>query len=502
MRSFYRIITQLFFGLLLLASCQQQNHAGTFNQSRAGKPFPQNEKTGWVDPTMVIEKVQAERVFWSPTENEFLYSTCPGWPDGHGPGEVYQVVLNSEQLGHHKVIEKIICPNFGMNISWSPNGEAFVFTGIDQEEAEYVEGLWDYHHIWIKKPTQNPEIVVHNGDSGTRGPSPQIWLDDQTFIYSGYNGGGHQGYALVSVDENGRSTLILTRCGFSEANLDFFVSCYGATENQGMSVFHLSTSQWRESFKKYDLAETEHPIFSSNIPEDNFIDKKNINSWPLAWSSKTNELLVRTWPSGMDREFDAPVPTRIMIFRVDLGSLLESGLPGNLLSARFSSNGKFLAYLIPEADHYTLLLIDRHNNELIMHKAEWVETYEGFEQISSRYEFSPDGRFLISFTPPGKEGEEGLLALFDIEHHQFVTNLPTQLERVIWSPDSTYFVYLTDQDEAALFALRKNQVVPITKYKGDRIFQYVRPQWSHDGRYLSVSNGKGETYILRVPVER
>lgn len=120
--------------------------------------------------------------------------------------------------------------------------------------------------------------------------------------------------------------------------------------------------------------------------------------------------------------------------------------------------------------------------------------------------FSPDGRFLAYQTIlPIPQ-----LHIMDFESrqvlHTFVNAEPTLNLSIattkapyLWSPDSTNLIFRNPQGNLAILNISEGLLTPLSLSGGERL---QNPQWSHDGRFLSVSvqsDMGGETAVIAIP---
>jgi Tol biopolymer transport system component len=112
--------------------------------------------------------------------------------------------------------------------------------------------------------------------------------------------------------------------------------------------------------------------------------------------------------------------------------------------------------------------------------------------------FSPDGRYFTFFTPGPLQLDQngwpvGLLSqaegantmhILDTESGQVIISIEDSEILPVWSPDSSHFLVQDRADNLMLAEISHRHITPLIRQSGAVI---RRPQWSYDGRYLSVS---------------
>jgi Tol biopolymer transport system component len=119
--------------------------------------------------------------------------------------------------------------------------------------------------------------------------------------------------------------------------------------------------------------------------------------------------------------------------------------------------------------------------------------------------FSPDGHFLayqiLSPTPQ--------FHIMDFESRQVIHTIPnaepTLEPRIaasntpyLWSPDSTKIIFRDSQGNLTVLTVADGSLTPLSLSGGERL---QNPQWSYDGRFLSVSvqnESGGEMAVLAI----
>lgn len=464
-------------------------------------PTPIQETPVWSPEIDVVEIVPSDQIAWSPRANEFLYETCPPNPyDQLSVGSIIQVNL-ADDPGHITIAKDFICSAFGISVTWAPDGQRVLFTGLSREEVDGLDYIPEDADIWLIEPGSEARVVLSRDKVSTRWTPGLSWIDDNTIFYSGYGGGGHSSSALLNIQENTRSQLIvLHNCGIQGVSADYLVGCMGMSSTSNISVLAIPLVELHQN--AFDLSDetlfTQNSILgqpgriSLSFDQD-YVDISEafvFNSSFMDWLPDTNQMLVLTWDSGLDLELDAPVETNLQIWNVADGSLnliVQGGKYG-----RFSPDGRYLAYVRGDDDVVHVHLLDMTTGSVLFSQPTWAYSGE-YGDMFAYLSFSPDGRYFTSIAPGS--GID-VLTVYDLSNYQTVATLPGQQMRPIWSPDNTQFVYKNPYGGLTIYNLMTNSTLTITTNNDSRVSS---PGWSYDGSYLSVRVDPENTAILKTP---
>ncbi|HFQ93815.1 MAG TPA: hypothetical protein ENK32_07390, partial [Anaerolineae bacterium] len=375
---------------------------------------------------------------WSPKANEFLYAVC--LPEINQPAVSGIITFKSLITGNTSIVaQDFFCPGPGISVTWTPDGERFLFTGLSPEEAN-TDTISETADIWLADMDGNNKILLTQEQISTRwSPHFSFWLDDDTFLYSGYGGGGHTSSALVNIETNGRSQLaIIHVCGLSGFSSQYLVGCGGIFTTSYISAMAIPLAEmWTVNFdlngttipaEEYFL-NNPTPIYlsrSSKSVTDSF-EAFDFNSTFMDWLPETNQMLVLTWDEGLDLTTDAPVTTQLQLWDVPTNSLtllVPDGVYG-----KFSPDGRFLAYFTPDGDTFSLNLLDRDTGERLFSRPALLNESEG--AYYAPLSFSPDGRY-FTFYDTNTD-----LLIYNLEGRTFLAPLTAVPAPPVWSPDST-----------------------------------------------------------------
>lgn len=468
-------------------------------------PTAVQETPVWSPEIEVLEIIPSEQIAWSPRANELLYETCPPNPyDQLSVGSIIQVNL-ADDPGHLTIAKDFICSAFGISVTWAPDGQRVLFTGLSREEVDGLDYIPETADIWLIEPGSEARVVLSRDKVSTRWTPGLSWIDDNTIFYSGYGGGGHSSSALLNLQENTRSELIVLHiCGISGFSADYLVGCMGASTTSNITALAIPLRELRQN--ELELSDEAIPFddFFLNRPGPIYLylsydhgalhepQEFIFNSSFMDWLPDTNQMLVLTWDRGLDLELDAPVETNLQIWNVADGSLnliVQGGKYG-----RFSPDGRYLAYVSGGDDLFQLHLLDMVTGSVLFSQPEWINS-ESWDVVAY-FSFSPDGRYFTSIAPGAETDEQGTLTVYDLSNHHTVLTLPGQQMRPVWSPDNAQFAYKNQYGGLTIYNLMTNSTISITDNNDSRISS---PRWSYDGRYLSVRVSPDSTVILKMP---
>lgn len=232
--------------------------------------------------------------------------------------------------------------------------------------------------------------------------------------------------------------------------------------------------------------------------------RNSYNSSFQDWLPKTNKMLVMVGERGVmedDEEFyNLPPMSDLQLWDVatdELTLLVPDGLYG-----RFSPDGRYLASVIPNESGPTMQLRQEPFDQILL-EAPTRAVGHSWSSFLPFFSFSPDSHYLAFFTTADSSHSAPThLAVLDLENKIILWSLPVPSGDLFWSPDSTHLLYRANDGNLTLLNVENGRTTPLTFDGG----QLVRdPQWSYDGRYLSVLVNKEycfcETAVLAVPTK-
>jgi Tol biopolymer transport system component len=454
---------------------------------------------GWNAGIEVITTIGNGGVTWSPNRNEFLYNTCPFIPSQE-PGASSSVFLvditnpnNPKELAGN-----LICPEFGLDMDWTPDGEQILFTGLTVEEATAFDDMAfiQFGNIW-KVPRQGGTatvLVPHDQVHSYWAPSFQLWLDGETVLTNGYSSGGHWMGVLLDIVTGEQSTPVIVHTGdFYERSLGYISATSGNDSRYQNFAFAASITDWYEADNPWGGAHI-------NILSDEF------SSTFQDWLPGTAEMLVVTW-AWEDSLIDTWAPTQLQLWNVETDELQL--LADDSFYGRYSQDGRLLVYLTGSPDAVANLhLLDRQSGQIIFTTPTWI-SFEQFSFNRDHAAFSPDDQYLTFYTDEpmpamttaaDSAGSSYYLNVLEIASGTILLSVPADnpfIHESHWSPDGRRFLYEDEQKNWTVVDLPEGERLPLTVSSGYRLGD---PQWSFDGRYLSFSvDYDGGTAVLLAP---
>ncbi len=402
-----------------------------------------------------VEGFSGSTVNWSPTRSEFIATTC--WNFDLEPTIFRFAEITFEQID-------ITPPGFSCelpdDIAWTPDGEKILHSDTFPEDHPNHPNNYNYDNsaIWIMNRDGSEYQPVNFDEAFGRYLVFSDWLDSETLVYKYYCGGGYDCVITLNVETGQRlsTTVVHIGDGF-QAGKDYVAT------NNGMSFdFNTTAVSIMDEIIHSDpiWAEAEYMLcLSAKCGALSCILSPCIdeNSRFEDWLPGTNQMLVVTWPAGefllLPRSFDdrinPEVITQLQLWDIDEEELTL--IVDNAILGRFSPDGRFLAYqtLSPIPEFH---IMDFESRQVI-------HTFPNAEPT--------------------------------LEPRSASSNAP-----YLWSPDSTKLIFRDPQGNLTVLTVADGSLTPLSVSGGERL---QNPQWSYDGRYLSVSvqnEAGGETAVL------
>jgi hypothetical protein len=418
-------------------------------------PLPELEWASGFQPAALIHEWSVK---WSPSADEYIFAFCKEHNPFADVNPPIKFSRASAPLFAPADIPQTEVPLSGtcetpFGFEWTPDGQQVVFIGTE-DSFQPIGGVGN---IWIMDRTGDNAHLL--GAIDTWIPGFVGWLDGNTLFLQNYSGGGtHLGIALnITTGEYQETEYILG--SFREASNDYLAIAHGTPI--------MLDDRWIE----YDTAAVMSRPDKSATPE-NTVQMKDghflhwlsfdYGSAFVDWLPDSNKMLVLTW---QDVESEIPQETSLQLWDIDTGDLTMIA-PGGWLGV-FSPDGNYLTF-------YTRSEIQLDTNN------------------------HPIG------VAPHLEGEESdYLHLLDLSTGGIIWSIPAvtrqRPENLLWSPDSTKFIFQDRESNFVLSDVASQNMTPITRGGGERL---SFPQWSFDGSYLSVRLWKEtgwETAVLQIP---
>jgi Tol biopolymer transport system component len=455
----------------------------------------------WSEQVEVMSVLPAADLRWSPVVNELLVTTCP----------VEEIEMGLDA----PLIYVAAAPDFdpvdftpgdfacnplivgaGPSLSWSPDGQHMLFTGHYRGQAVSYEVTY----LWqIARQSRHGQSLP-----GVVGRWLRLagWMDGRTAVYSSYVGGGHREIVILNVHTGEKIAETTVHVG----GVNYVNTHYVATDNGAGYDFFISAAVLsREAItpnseQAIEMWGPHLKHLSSETGLSGFTSDLSFNSRYVDWLPDSNKMLVLTWPADVELwQVDLlhdPSVTQLQVWDVET-DVLTLLIP-NAIDGRFSPDRRHLAYITPSRHGPWFHLLDRVTGEIGL-SLPVAATVSGYSTlVDNPFSFSPDGRYFTFFTPGPLELNQdsrpvGMLAqaqgpemmhVLDTESGEVIFAIEVSDMLPVWSPGSSHFLIRDRADNLMLAEVAPRQLTPLVTQSALHI---RKPQWSHDGRYLSVS---------------
>ncbi|MCA9947363.1 MAG: hypothetical protein KC449_27985, partial [Anaerolineales bacterium] len=317
------------------------------------------------------------------------------------------------------------------------------------------------------------------------------WITNDVLYYSFYSGGGHIHTIALNAKNGNEGQYGKVHGLFFDANFGFIAATDGMSLDARASAAVLTDTE-----NEYGHQLESGPyvnILSRRYSETGF--EQLFNSRYEDWHPNSPRMLVATWDAEIDLWnvdlLHEPAAIDLQLWDVETNEL--SLVVPRAVYGRFSSDGRLLLYLTSAPDYPIAHLYDWQNQQMIVEQPVIAFRESGYP-IEFEMSFSPDGRFLTYFTP--NEDGTTTLQIINSAVGETVWQIANPVTQMTWSPTSEAFIYRDAEGNLALFTVADGNSQPLT-FEGGRLL--TNPQWSYDGRYLSVSvqnETGGETAVL------
>lgn len=414
----------------------------------------------------------AESVIWSPTQNEFVYYTCPI----NGEVAIYFASLPNFQPIELTPVE---IPCYSIGTLWHPTGDYFFMKAEPLSDQGYE--TTDYE--WKVERT-NPASITELGiSSGYWG-----WVNEGLRVFEERVGTGmfYIGIDNVITGESVANTIFEGRVHGVSQNYVVLNEELGYSYNTSVAVLAQQQispdySGWEfGTYVKFLGTDLVHHLFYSRFADI---------------LPATDQVLAVTWQESIDDDQDlllGLVPANLQMWDIntDQTTLVKSdGIYGH-----FSPEGSYLLYLLPSSSFLVIELLNRNTETILFSQPAYAVAADYSAEVFAFTSFSPDGRFLTYYSPTPE------LTVYDLESGEFLPPLTAVPFSPRWSPDGTRFVYQDPASGLVIFDTRTNTAYPLAATGGERL---SNPQWSYDGTYLSVTvlqtDHRQDTAVLTLP---
>ncbi|MEZ4593948.1 MAG: hypothetical protein R3D55_22815 [Chloroflexota bacterium] len=404
-----------------------------------------------------ISGFRSSAVEWSPARNEFVATTC--WPGMEGK----ILRFAGPTFDETDITPQEFSCELPDDIAWTPDGEKILHSDTFPEDHPNHPNSYNYDNSasWIMTRDGRAYQPVNSDEAYGRYLFFSDWLDANTMVYKYYCGGGYDCVVTLNIETGQRisTTVVHIGDGF-RAGKDYVAS------NNGMS-FDFSTT----AVSIMDEIIHEDPLWSET--ESMLCLSAKCGALPCIlspcidensrfedWLPGTNQMLVVTWPGeeylflteNYEDRVNPTVETKLQLWDVDKQMLTP--LVDEAIFGRFSPDSRFLAY----------------------------QTHVPFPQIH-----------IMDFK------SRQVLHTFLNAEPILTFSIAATKAPYLWSPDSTKLVFRNPQGNLTILNVSDGSQTLLSLFGGERL---QNPQWSHDGRFLSVSvqsDMGGETAVLAIP---
>lgn len=402
----------------------------------------------WTDERQVVAYIdEAARVSWSPLTNAFASTNCIG-PLG------YTSVVRLLKVSAPDFISIDITPDTDAvqglcdsgvkGLVWTQDGQEIVFVGATPDLTLLLEGS-----LWImNKEGMNAHPISLDENNLIKFPGLIGWTGLETLFYSEYTGDGRDIGYLIDVQTGQLLNSIGPVFGtFGQINANYVAML--DQQNAPLEPIEKETAAVIPLYDSQSAPPNTIEVFQGYLSSARVYSLAlEIGSRFQDWLSGTNDMLLTTWEEGITH--NEAVRTDLQLWRVDEGELVllvPNGRDGN-----FSPDGRYLAYILP--------------------------TNESDEV----------------------EGLEFNLEILDRRTGQVIFSRPSEDSVPVWSPASDRLVFNSPSDGLTVLNVESGSFRPLVESGAIRLRM---PQWSYDGRYLSVGvwqdDGTWGTAVLQLP---
>ena len=470
--------------------------------------------------------IEGFKGLWSPVADElagilqFEIGDCCGDTGTLGissqPGFTY-IALDEDNK--QKVVE---------SLNWSPDGQKILY-GI----AVTSGGLGDmsYSNPWIiDRNGENSRIII---ESTFQALEFSGWLDTARAVFVGYAGGQGRKVAVWNI-ATGQLEYdeVVESFDFFPFHNNMIPATYGSATNQ---IYVITPGKINS-----DPSMLFQPLQSTHIfPYEKGIYPYSGGAFFQDWQPGVNVMLVIY--QGWLNEKEQVDVSDLLLWNLDTDQV-STLIPGGL-SGHFTPDGRNLVYVtagpysqfepsmsgtdaLTQVDLETqpfLQVMDFPNRQvwlslpIIAERYTWLYPDGVTEAIN--LSLSPDSRYMTFMTQgkpsldgnglPGEvtfiDTKKSYFNILDMWTKQLIYSEPLDikldLDKIIWSPSSKYFVYQGVENNWQLFNVENGDALVLT-FKGNTMVG--SPAWSYDGRYLSFIRDEktGQwpyaTYILNM----
>ncbi len=444
-------------------------------------PFP---NLVWSDEFTAVATFASSEIAWSPVKNELLINTCDFRLDTEENPSA--VIFHAEAPNFEKTNitpQEYHC-DYSAAFSWNPDGTRLLLVGSNPQENYF------FNQLWVFETTNFYGRIFNSEISWTIFPID--WMDNNTVVLGGRCGTGCA--FAVMFDMHTEKSLASSSLGSIQDVTENYVATTFDFGTNYRDVGFLATYPQEDYVQGYESGPNVGFLRLGEPKPDPY--RNSYNSSFQDWLPQTNKMLVMVGERGVmedDEEFySLPPMSDLQLWDVATDELTLV-VPGGLYG-RFSPNGHYLASIIPGESGPTMQVRPDPYEEILL-EAPMLAVGE-WSSFMPFFSFSPNNQYLAFFTtavslppagsfkPSAQSSNETFLAVLDLAHNNIVWSQPVPINDLFWSPDGTHLLHRATDANLTLLDVENGRTHPLTLDGGQLV---TNPQWSCDGRYLSVS---------------
>jgi hypothetical protein len=434
-----------------------------------------------VPPVAVIEdEMRSETgTLWSPTENQLLLNNCQ-------PSNSNLVVAAAPDFRPRVLSASSGC----MQAGWSADGQKIAYIGED-DTLRIVE---------LNDSGSDQHVTIGQ----FRVPMEFQWVDASHLVLGTYSGGGHMEYALVDIANGKNEEIAMIRGGDLDPYRFDYLPVTAEIEISDERLIVLSNRFSAAQGGLSTFAFLGHyrlfPTYQSVPVEQAWTASKG-------WLPGTTQLLV-AWKQYKDF-FDPEILQEALLFW-DIATDQISVAAPNGTDGLLSPDGGHLAYLTRGP-----ALLNQQNQPINNTESEIFSLYGPFPEVqtylqlrnrlsgkitvsvpASEMNFSPDSTYFAYLTGPDVppetvldtdgtlKAEANRIYITGLEDEKLVLSIQQAASLPVWSPAENEFLYTDVNGAVILYKIDQGVSTEIVQLPPS--VKINNMGWSQDGQYFSI----------------
>ena len=432
--------------------------------------------------------MEATNMAWSPVANELAIKFCPD----NQLAEKYLFLLTAPTFSLQNLSPpQSVCAQF-QALSWQPNGQQILFDAVLSSDPQMPLPIYSRLFVTDRLGVNSQTSTLHS----LYLMSIKGWMDNSTAVLADYGGGGSWIISLFNLETDevviSERVYVYQLMNISEEHI--------ATQSGEpcciRSAVVISPQPPNPLHPDVEFESGQYATYLSIIFGENGYEVL-FNSRFEDWLNDSQQMLVLTWPAELDLStvdvLHEPAATALEVWDVPSGNLTKV-IP-RAIYGRVSPNRQHLLFLTPANPAPNLQLLNRVTGEILWTEPVWATADELSGVVFAHTSFAPNSQFATFYTT------DSVLWVYDLATGVLTEVGTTVPSQPIWSPDSHRFVYVNESNRLAIFDTRTQTSFSLLR-EGEAMLG--EPQWSYDGRYLSVtifsrSEQPSLVAILRLP---